>query len=745
MLKKIYILCFFVLQLAIVNGQNNFFYNGQVVDKNGDGIPFAHIETQFEEIFRCDIDGFFKLSSSKNSSTILISAIGYNEKLVKLSTSSELLITMEENNKFLDELVISGTLQLIKRKDSPILVDVYNSSYLKKIPSPSLVESTDQIAGVRPQLNCAVCNTGDIHINGMEGSYAMVVIDGMPLMGGLSTVYGLQGIPTSLIHQLEVVKGPASTLYGSEAMAGLINVITKDVSCLPNLSIDFNISSWGEFQGSALFKMLNKKRVKSFTTFDVLKYANPKDNNGDNFTDLALKNRYSVFNKFYIYPKSTQKNPFNISLRYMHEDRWGGQMNWDETYRGSNEIYGESILTNRFEAYSSYHIPFAKQLIWKNSYSWHNQQSWYGITSYNAKQVIGFSQLTWHKDLGQKNKLLTGLALRYNLYDDNTPATVIANEWWLPGFFVQDQLSFNDKNKVLLGWRTDLHSKHGVINSPRFNYQHSFSDKTTLRFGLGNGFRVVNVFTEDHAALTGAREVIFNESLLPERSKNANINISTDQKTTFFDFHAEGSMFYTHFSNKIIPDFETNDNQIIYSNLDGYSVSKGLSLQVGLQCKEIPLKLNANGTLLDVGVFNYDENNNVIKTQQLLSEQNSFKYNIAYELIKWGIQLDYTASRYGPIRLPLLENDFRPAHSSPYSIHNIKLTKNFSNRRSLYLGVRNLFNFTPPNYSILRAHDPFDQYVDDEIDNPNGYTFDASYMYASFQGINIIFGGSFVF
>ena len=279
MLKKIYILCFFILQLAIVNGQNNFFYNGQVVDKNGDGIPFAHIETQFEEIFRCDIDGFFKLSSSKNSSTILISAIGYNEKLVKLSTSSELLITMEENNKFLDELVISGTLQLIKRKDSPILVDVYNSSYLKKIPSPSLVESTDQIAGVRPQLNCAVCNTGDIHINGMEGSYAMVVIDGMPLMGGLSTVYGLQGIPTSLIHQLEVVKGPASTLYGSEAMAGLINVITKDVSCLPNLSIDFNISSWGEFQGSALFKMLNKKRVKSFTTFDVLKYANPKDNN----------------------------------------------------------------------------------------------------------------------------------------------------------------------------------------------------------------------------------------------------------------------------------------------------------------------------------------------------------------------------------------------------------------------------------------------------------------------------------
>ena len=110
----------------MVNGQHKFFYNGQVVDENGDGIPYAHIETELDEIFRCDIDGFFKLTSSKNSSEILISAIGYNEKLVKLSTSSELVIMLEENNKFLDELVISGTLQLIKRKDSPILVDVYN-------------------------------------------------------------------------------------------------------------------------------------------------------------------------------------------------------------------------------------------------------------------------------------------------------------------------------------------------------------------------------------------------------------------------------------------------------------------------------------------------------------------------------------------------------------------------------------------------------------------------------------------
>ena len=99
----------------------------------------------------------------------------------------------------------------------------------------------------------------------------------------------------------------------------------------------------------------------------------------------------------------------------------------------------------------------------------------------------------------------------------------------------------------------------------------------------------------------------------------------------------------------------------------------------------------------------------------------------------------------GPIRLPLLENDFRPEDSRPYTIHNVKLSKNFNNGWSTFLGLRNFTNFTPPKYSILRANDPFDQNINDPINNPEGYTFDASYMYASFQGINIVFGGSFVF
>ena len=111
---------------------------------------------------------------------------------------------------------------------------------------------------------------------------------------------------------------------------------------------------------------------------------------------------------------------------------------------------------------------------------------------------------------------------------------------------------------------------------------------------------------------------------------------------------------------------------------------------------------------------------------------------VNYNLLKLGIDLNYAATVYGPIRLPLLENDFRPEYSSPFGLHNLKITKNFQKGLKVFVGARNIFNFTPPDYSILRAHDPFDKLVNDPIDNPSGYSFDASYMYASFQGLNFI-------
>ena len=742
--KLLTILFFSTLNLF----SQTFEIKGNVIDKQKKPIPFAHVMNLDDSLsVVCDVTGNFKITIDNKSTVLKASSVGFKSLELNVSINdykSPITFVLKENNDLLKEMVISGTLQLIDRKESPIPIAVYSSQFLNSVPSPSLVEATNQITGLRPQLNCSVCNTGDIHINGMEGAYSMIVIDGMPIMGGLSTVYGLQGIPTSLIDQVEVIKGPASTVYGSEAMAGLINVVTKNIECVPKLSLDFNISSWGELQTSIIYKLIDKQRIKAFSSIDIFNYNNPIDNNDDGFTDLSLKNRYSIFNKFQFFNKNGD-NPLNLSIRYLNEDRWGGQMNFTDQDRGKSTSYGESILTNRVEASTFYQSSKLKNFKWQNSFSFHDQKSWYGLVDYEAKQIIGFSQLTWHKSLGVKNNLLSGFALRYNSYNDNTPATIKADNWWLPGIFIQDNFKFSDNQKLLFGWRTDFHSKHGFINSPRINYQLDVTENSSLRIGYGNGFRVVNVFTEDHAALTGAREIIFLEELEPEKSKNLNINLSNSWNTENVKITVESSVFESRFSNKIIPDFLTNDNQIIYSNLSGYAVARGISSEIFLKMYKIPLKLSANATILDVSNFEENNSGELIKSQQLLAEKYSIKWSANFWFEKLDLDMVYSATNYGPIRLPLLENDFRPEYSQPYTIHNIKFSKNFNNGWTTFLALRNFTNFTPPTYSILRSDDPFDQNINDPINNPEGYTFDASYMYASFQGINFVFGLSFVF
>ena len=136
-------------------------------------------------------------------------------------------------------------------------MEVITPALFRKNPAPSLFESIGMVNGVKPQLNCNVCNTGDIHINGMEGPYTMILIDGMPIVSALSTVYGLSGIPNSMVERIEVVKGPGSSLYGSEAMGGIINVITKNPLKAPVISTDIFATSWREYSAdaSAKFRM----------------------------------------------------------------------------------------------------------------------------------------------------------------------------------------------------------------------------------------------------------------------------------------------------------------------------------------------------------------------------------------------------------------------------------------------------------------------------------------------------------
>lgn len=748
----------FVLQLSLSCFAQSGNISGIVTSANAP-LEFANVGLENTTLgSTTNAKGVYTIKNIPFGEYVLkVSVVGYetqSQTVVLNAQKPSLNIDFDlvELSSEVSEVVVSGTMKEVSKLESPVPVEVYSKKFFKANPTPSVFESLQNVNGVRPQLNCNVCNTGDIHINGLEGPYTMVLIDGMPIVSGLSSVYGLTGIPQALIERVEIVKGPASTLYGSEAVGGLVNIITKKPVSAPAVAIDAFGTSWGEVNTDVGIKFKPVGKTQSLLGVNYFNYQNPIDNNGDGFTDVTLQNRISVFNKLSIERKKNRQ--FSIAARYIYEDRWGGEMNWGREFRGGDSVYGESIYTNRWETFGIYQLPTREIINLQFSGNGHHQNSVYGNTIYLAEQYVGFGQLTWYKDIGKNHSLLTGAAYRYTYYDDNTPATAEfdtvgnpanqASVIHLPGFFVQDEIELNAKSKLLLGMRYDYNSRHGNIFSPRVNYKLSSADRmNVLRVSAGNGYRVANVFTEDHAALTGARQVVFEGELKPERSWNANVNFVKRFNTKKVFIGLDATAFYTYFNNRIIPDYETDPNKIIYSNLDGFAVSQGVSLNVDLNFNN-GLKVIAGATVMDVSITENGE-----RYTQLLTEQVTGVWSVSYTFVKPAITIDYTGNLYGPMRLPLLSDlDNRAEYSPWYSLQNIQITKTFAKRWEVYGGVKNLLNYTPPANSIARAFDPFDKnvvfgshgQVVPTADNPNALTFDPSYVFAPNQGIRGFFG-----
>lgn len=721
----------------------------------GEPMLFANVallETNFGT--STDENGFFELNDiPAGTYQLLISAIGYRKLQQKITVgANETLdlgvLELQEDVLGLQEVVVTGTMKETFISDSPIKVDVITARYLEKNTSPvSIVEGVTLVNGVQEVVACGVCFTNSISINGLPGPYTAVLMDGTPMYGSLASVYGLNGIPTMIIDRFEVIKGPSSTLYGSEAVAGVINIITKDPAKQPIFSVDIMGTSHLESFGNVAFA----PKIGKFNGYVGLNYAyinDFDDRNEDGFGDVVNLDRLSAFTKWTLNRKDGKK--FTLAGKYYYEDRRNGVEAFlkNRAYRdvrGSTSIYGESIYTNRVELFGTYELPTEEHFKLDYSFSNHLQDSYYGADYYEATQRIAFTNFIWNKILG-KHDVLLGLTGRYQFYDDNTVATVTngqnqPDEQVIAGLFAQDEWQVADKVTLLAGSRFDYYKKHGLIFAPRLNIKYKPATYTTLRANFGTGFRIVNLFAEDHAFVTGQRTVEIVEELQPERSYNGSLNLNH----IYILGDGQGSLdidaFYTYFTNKIIPNYD-EPGKIIYANTDGHAISRGIGLGINHQFG-IPVVVNIGVNVQKVTQTEPDDAGIFQTFNVNFAPEWSSVSTINYEWKKPKLTFAYTLRLTGSMALPEVYDlnsegqpipHPRPTRSEPFAFQNIQLTKEFPKQNiQLYIGIQNLFNYVQPYSPLVGYNDPTTM--------PGFSTyFDTAYAYAPIHGRELYVG-----
>lgn len=753
-MRRLFLLFLIIISYHTSDAQEGGSINGRISGPDGP-IPGATVRihgTTKGDV--ADTDGNYTLENVEPGTiTLEYRSIGFKAitKEIKLKSGEtvNLDINLNQNSLGLDEVVITGTMKPTFVKASPIKVEVITSDYINTFnpaAASSIMEGVKLVNGVQEVVACGVCFTNSISINGLPGPYTAILMDGTPIYGNLASVYGLNGIPSMIIDRFEVIKGPSSTLYGSEAVAGVINIITKDPEDQPPLSVDIMGTSHMESFGN----ISTAPKIGKSSGFIGINYAyinDFDDRNGDGFGDMINLDRYSLFTKWNIHRNSNKK--FSVAAKYFYEDRRNGVEEFlkDRNYRelrGNDSIYGESIYTNRIELFGTYEFASSENFKVDYSFSQHLQDSYYGADYYEAEQSIGFANFVWDREV-KNHSLLAGLTARYQHYDDNTVATTEGdknkpNNQFIPGIFLQDEWQPSSVLTLLAGGRLDHYSAHGPIFSPRLNVKVKPGEWTTIRTNLGTGFRVVNLFTEDHAFVTGQRSVEIVEELKPERSYNGALNLNHVYTLGRSQGTVDIDAYYTYFTNKIIPDYG-DPEKIVYANTDGHAISKGMGFNVTHEFA-FPLSINLGYSLQQATQTEPNEQGVMQTTDIEFAPQWSSIFTANYLWKSMKMTIGYTFRWTGPMALPEvydLTTDGNPAdepralRSESFGIHNIQVTKEFSSNFSVYVGVQNIFDYIQPVSPLTGFNDP---------NAPAGFSnyFDTAYAFAPIHGRELYIG-----
>lgn len=698
---------------------------GHVLDKEtGEHLSFITLFLKGTTIgTSTDGSGHYYLKNlPEGKFTLVMKMLGYKTietpVTLKKGKTLEINLSAEEDAVSLDGVVVSANRNETTRRMAPSLVNVLDSKIFETTHATSLADGLNFQPGVRVENNCQNCGFQQVRINGLEGPYTQILVDSRPIFSALTGVYGLEQIPANMIERVEIMRGGGSALFGSSAIAGTINIITKEPmhnSAQLAHSLTMVGGSRPDNNTTLNASLVTDDHKAGIYLFGQNRYRAAYDQDGDGFTELGQLNAKTL--GFRSYLKTSTYSKLTMEYHNITEFRRGGNHldlpphETDITEQTDHSINGGGLkfdifstdYKHRLNVYTS-----AQHTKRKSYYGAGGDPNAYGTTTDMTFVGGGQYSYEWAKCLFMPAEFTGGAEYSYDDLQDQMLGynRTISQTVHIGSAFLQNEWR-NEKWSFLLGARMDKHNLiDHVIFSPRANVRFNPTEDVNLRISYSSGFRAPQAFDEDlHITAVGGEVAIIRISPNLKEENSQSVSASADYYHRFgpvqTNFLVEG--FYTDLRNVFVLD-ETGrdeDNNLLLERRNG----KGARVMgINLEAKAVYswVQLQAGATLQRSRYKEAEEwskNPNVIPQKKMFRSPDVYGYfTSSFTPIK-RLTASLTGTYTGSMLVQHLKGyipEDREETTSDFFDMNIKLAYDIPLLKSVKLqvngGVQNIFN-----------------------------------------------------
>lgn len=546
--------------------------------------------------------------------------IGYKtaqqEVIIEKGKTLEVNFELEEENITLNEVVGSANRNETSRRMAPTLVNIMEAKTFERVNAVSIADGLSFQPGLRVENNCQNCGVTQVRMNGLEGAYSQILIDSRPIFSALAGVYGLEQIPASMVDRIEIVRGGGSALFGASAIAGTINIITKE-PLRNSAQLSHSIMSIGgssSFDNSTNFNgsLVSDNQKMGAMIFGQRRARSGYDHDGDGFTEIPKLDSRTLGFRSYI--KTNAYSKFTLEYHNMHEFRRGGDLLNKEPFEAYIAEQVESTIDGGGVKYDWFSPDMKHRLGVYSSLQLINRKSYYGggepwreitlddtqeeIDEINARllsfgrtkdvtYVIGSQySYSFERLWFMPADLTTGVEYNHDKLEDRSGYRLenIEQTVDIKSFFLQNEWK-TIRWGFLVGGRVDKHRmlNHAVF-SPRANVCYNPSANVNIRVSYGQGFRAPQLYDEDlHVEIAGGEHIISVHDPNLKEEKSHSISASADWYIDAgnTDINIMGETFYTKLKDPFTSVSEEQpDGSIIKTvmNADGAQVY-GINLE----------------------------------------------------------------------------------------------------------------------------------------------------------------------